>query len=380
MKLLVFNAGSSSLKYRLFELAGDDVPVEKARGEIERIGEGGEAPADHAMAVRRALDDLRRHAEGRFEACAHRVVHGGQRFSDPARVDDETLAAIEAATDLAPLHNGPALAVIRECRRTAAPPVPQVAVFDTAFHRTLPERAFRYALPFELAERLAIRRFGFHGISYRSICDGYFRETRRAIEGSRLVAFHLGNGASACAVRDGRSVDTSMGFTPLEGLVMGTRCGDVDASLIPFIAERTGMTGADVLAQLNDRSGLLGLSGVSRDVREIASAADEGSARARIALEIFAYRARKYLGAYLAALGGADAVLFGGGIGEHASAVRASMLEDLDALGISLDRARNERIRGELGRISADGSRIEAWVVPTDEEAVIARDAAALLG
>lgn len=380
MKLLVFNAGSSSLKYKLFELASRDAPVETERGEIERIGSGGEAPTDHAMAVRSVLDDLHRRGEDRFEAYAHRVVHGGERFREPARVDDETLAAIEEATDLAPLHNAPALAVIRECRRSATPPVPQVAVFDTAFHRTLPERAFRYALTLELAERLGIRRFGFHGLSYRSMCDRYFGQTGRRIEGSRLIAFHLGNGASACALRDGCSIDTSMGFTPLEGLVMGTRSGDLDASLVPYIAEREGMTGAQVLAQLNDRSGLLGLSGISRDVREIERAAGEGSACARLALEIFAYRARKYLGAYLAALGGADAVLFGGGIGEHATTVRAAMLEGLDELGISLDRARNERIRGEVGRISAEGSRIEAWVVPTDEEAVIARDAAALVG
>jgi acetate kinase len=379
VRLLVFNAGSSSLKYRLFELASGDAPAETARGEIERIGEGGEAPADHAMAVRRVLDDLSRRGEDRFEAYAHRVVHGGERFREPARVDDETLAAIEEATDLAPLHNAPALAVIRECRRTATPPVPQVAVFDTAFHRTLPERAFRYALALELAERLGIRRFGFHGLSYRSMCDRYFGETGRRIQPSRLIAFHLGNGASACALRDGRSIDTSMGFTPLEGLVMGTRSGDLDASLVPFIAEREGMTGAEVLAQLNDRSGLLGLSGVSRDVREIERAADEGNSRARLALDIFAYRARKYLGAYLAALGGADAILFGGGIGEHAATVRSAMLDGLEELGISLDPARNERIRGEVGRISAEGSRIEVWVTPTDEEAVIARDAAVLL-
>lgn len=379
MKLLVFNAGSSSLKYRLFGLADQEAPVEKARGEIERIGTGGEAPADHAMAVRRVLGDLERRGEDRFEAYAHRVVHGGERFSDPARIDDETFAAIEAATDLAPLHNGPALAVIRECRKTAPAGTPQIAVFDTAFHRTLPEPAYRYALPLELAERLGIRRFGFHGLSYRSMCDRYFGETGRSVKASRLVAFHLGNGASACALFGGRSLDTSMGFTPLEGLVMGSRCGDLDASLVPYIAGREGWTGAQVLAQLNDRSGLLGLSGVSRDVREIERAADEGNARARLALEIFAYRARKYLGAYLAVLGGADAVLFAGGIGEHAAGIRATMLEGLEELGISLDRTRNEKVRGEIGRISAEGSRIEAWVIPTDEEAVIAGDASRLL-
>lgn len=380
MKLLVFNAGSSSLKYRLFELADGSGPVGTHRGAIERIGGEGEDPPDHAMAVRRALRDLHDLGEDRFGAFAHRVVHGGEEFAGPVRVDDETLGAIEAAASLAPLHNGPALAVVRECRRTAGTCTPQVAVFDTAFHRTLPKQASLYALPFELSERHHIRRFGFHGLSYRSMADRYFAETARRVEGSRLIAFHLGNGASACAIRDGRSVDTSMGFTPLEGLVMGTRSGDLDPSLVPYLAEREGVTGAEIIERLNQGSGLLGLSGVSRDTREIERAAREGNARARLALEIFAYRARKYLGSYLAALGGADAVLLGGGIGEHAVGIRSAILEGLEDLGISLDGARNDGIRGGIGRITADGSKIEAWVVPTDEESVIARDASALLG
>lgn len=380
MKLLVFNAGSSSLKYRLFESAHGTGPVGTHRGTIERIGGEGEDPPDHAMAVRRALRDLHDLGENRFGAFAHRVVHGGEAFAEPVLLDDATLAAIERATALAPLHNGPALAVVRECRRATGTDTPQVAVFDTAFHRTLPERASLYALPFEISERHHIRRFGFHGLSYRSMADRYFAETARPMEGSRLIAFHLGNGASACAIRDGRSVDTSMGFTPLEGLVMGTRSGDLDPSLVPYLAEREGVTGAEIVERLNCGSGLLGLSGVSRDTREIERAAREGNARARLALEIFAYRARKYLGSYLAALGGADAVLLGGGIGENAVGIRAAILEGLEDLGISLDGARNGGIRARIGRITADGSRIEAWVVPTDEESVIARDAGALLG
>lgn len=380
MKLLVFNAGSSSLKYRPFDVpAGGALFATSSGGNVERIGGGEDRAADHTTAVRWALKDLSQCGQDRFDAVAHRVVHGGEAFTEPVRVDDATLRAIERATALAPLHNGPALAVIRECRRTANASIPQVAVFDTAFHRTLPDRARLYALPFELGERHRIRRFGFHGLSYRSLLDRYFEETGRPIEGSRLVALHLGNGASACAVRDGRSVDTSMGFTPLEGLVMGTRSGDLDPSLVPFLAEREGVDGARIVEILNHESGLLGLSGVSRDTREIERAAQQGNARARLALDVFAYRARRYLGAYLAALGGADAVLFGGGIGEHAAGVRAAILEGLDDLGISLDRGRNDRARGEIGRITADGSRIEAWVVPTDEETVIARDAAALL-
>ena len=380
MKLLVFNAGSSSLKYRGFEVPSGGVPVERTgvRGVVERIGEGGGA-ADHAAAVGQALRALPPSEQTEFDAFAHRVVHGGDRFGAPVLIDDETLDAIERATARAPLHNGPALAVIGECRRTTRPATPQVAVFDTAFHRTLPDRTLFYALPFDLARRHGVRRFGFHGLSYRSMLDGYARATGRSVEGSRLVAFHLGNGASACAMRDGRSVDTSMGFTPLEGLVMGTRSGDIDPALVPYLAEREGVSCEGIVELLNERSGLAGVSGVSRDVREIENAAANGNARARLALQIFAYRARKYLGAYLAALGGADAVLFGGGIGEHVTSVRAAILEGLDELGISLDRERNDRVREGLGRISADGSRIEAWVVPTDEEAVIAQDAAALL-
>ncbi len=380
MKLLVFNAGSSSLKYRPFDVPAGGPPLAaSAGGNIERIGGGEDRAADHATAVRWALKDLSQRGQDRFDAFAHRVVHGGEAFTEPVRVDDATLRAIERATALAPLHNGPALEVIRECRRTETVSTPQVAVFDTAFHRTLPDRARLYALPFELAERHRIRRFGFHGLSYLSLLDRYFGQTGRPIEGSRLVALHLGNGASACAIRDGRSIDTSMGFTPLEGLVMGTRSGDLDPSLVPFLAEREGVDGAQVVEILNHESGLLGLSGVSRDTREIESAAEHGNARARLALDVFAYRARRYLGAYLAALGGADAVLFGGGIGEHAAGVRGAILEDLDEMGISLDRGRNDRVRGEIGRITADRSRIEAWVVPTDEETVIARDAAGLL-
>jgi acetate kinase len=380
VRLLVFNAGSSSLKYRLFEVSNDESPVENAavRGVVERIGESGGA-ADHPAAVGQALRELVPSGQTEFDAFAHRVVHGGDRFAAPVLIDDETLDAIERATARAPLHNGPALAVIGECRRTTRPATPQVAVFDTAFHRTLPDRALFYALPFDLARRHGVRRFGFHGLSYRSMLDGYARATGRSVEGSRLVAFHLGNGASACAMRDGRSVDTSMGFTPLEGLVMGTRSGDIDPALVPYLAEREGVSCEGIVELLNERSGLAGVSGVSRDVREIENAAANGNARARLALQIFAYRARKYLGAYLAALGGADAVLFGGGIGEHAAGIRASILEGLEELGITLDRERNDRVREGLGRISADGSRIEAWVVPTDEEAVIAQDAAALL-
>jgi acetate kinase len=381
VRLLVFNAGSSSLKYRLFEVSNDESPVENAavRGVVERIGESAGDVADHAAAVRQALAKIRRSGAEAFNGFAHRVVHGGEDFAEAVRIDDETLAAIERATALAPLHNGPALAVIRECRREASAAIPQLAVFDTAFHRTLPERAFLYALPLDLARRHGVRRFGFHGLSYRSMIGGWSRAAGRPIDGSRLIAFHLGNGASACAIRDGRSVDTSMGFTPLEGLVMGTRSGDIDPALVPYLAQREGVSCGDIVELLNERSGLAGVSGVSRDVREIENAAASGNSRAGLALEIFVYRARKYLGAYLAALSGADAVLFGGGIGEHAAGIRASILEGLEELGISLDRSRNASASGGATRVSSDGSRIGAWVVPTDEEAVIARDAAALL-
>ena len=374
MRVLVFNAGSSSLKHRVIELAGRGLLPGRvlASGIVERIGETG-GPTDHGGAARAVLSET-----AGLEAVAHRVVHGGERFAEPVRLDEKALSELEALGEIAPLHNAPALAVIRECRR-ALPDLPEVAVFDTGFHRSLPEKASAYAIPPDLAARHGIRRFGFHGISYRSMMEKYSGLRGRPPQELRLVAFHLGNGASACAIDRGRSVDTSMGFTPLEGLVMGTRSGDLDPALVPYLARREGISAEDIVRLFNERSGLAGVSGVSRDARQVEGAAEAGNARARLALDLFAYRARKFLGAYLAVLGGADAVLFGGGIGEHSPAIRAAIVDGLEELGLELDPFRNEGLRGEEGRISAEESRIEIRVVATDEESVIARDAIGLL-
>jgi acetate kinase len=377
MRVLVFNAGSSSLKYRVVEGSAErpaDVRTILS-GRVERIGEG-ETATDHASAARGILSGEA--AAAGYEALAHRVVHGGERFSAPAALDEEAMRALEALDEIAPLHNGPALSVVRECRRTR-PDLPDVAVFDTAFHREMPPRAAAYAIPPELAARHGIRRFGFHGIAFRSMMEQYSARAGRPAAELRLIAFHLGNGASACAIDRGRSVDTTMGFTPLEGLVMGTRSGDLDPALVPYLASREGISASDVVELLNEGAGLAGVSGLSRDAREIESAARAGNARAALALDLFAYRARKSLGACLAVLGHADAVLFGGGIGEHMPPIRAAILEGLEELGLELDRSANDALRQGEGRISMKSSKIEIRVVPPDEESIIARDAIALL-
>jgi acetate kinase len=377
MRVLVFNAGSSSLKFRIVEESPGDIAPSRAllSGSVERIGED-KAPPDHAGAARGIL--LGDAAAASYEAMAHRVVHGGERFSAPVALDGDTIAALEGLGEIAPLHNARALAVIKACR-DARPDLPQVAVFDTAFHRGMPERASSYAIPGDLATRHGVRRFGFHGTAFRSLMEKYARRRGRRAEDLRLIAFQLGNGASACAIDRGRSVDTSMGFTPLEGLVMGTRSGDLDPALVAYLARREGVAAGEIVSWLNERSGLAGVSGVSRDAREIERAANAGDARARLALDLFAYRARKYLGAYLAVLGRADAVLLGGGIGEHMPAIRAAILDGLEALGLRLDPSRNEKQLEGDGLISAGDSRIEGWALATDEESVIARDAIALL-
>jgi acetate kinase len=377
MRLLVFNAGSSSLKYRVVEgSAGGATAVRTVlSGHVERIGESETAP-DYASAAGEILSGAA--AAAGYEAMAHRVVHGGERFSAPVALDEEAMRALEALDEMAPLHNGPALSVVRECRRTR-PDLGNVAVFDTAFHREMPPRAAAYAIPPEVAARHGIRRFGFHGIAFRSMMEQYAARAGRPAAELRLIAFHLGNGASACAIDRGRSVDTTMGFTPLEGLVMGTRSGDLDPALVPYLASREGISASDVVEIFNERSGLAGVSGLSRDAREIESAARSGNARAALALDLFAYRARKSLGAYLAVLGRADAVLFGGGIGEHMPPIRAAILEGLETLGLELDRPANDALQQGEGRISAKSSNIEIRVVPPDEESVIARDAIGLL-
>lgn len=362
-RVLVLNAGSSSLKFEVVVLGAD----ERSGGVVERIGEPG-GVAGHTEAVRRVLADL----GSAPEAVGHRIVHGGTRFSQPTLVDDAVEAAIEGLADLAPLHNPPGLAGIRAAR-AVLPDVPHVAVFDTAFHATLPDHAATYAIDRAVAEQYGIRRYGFHGTSFRSVSRAAARLLDRPLDELRMIVLHLGNGASACAIDGGRSIDTSMGLTPLEGLVMGTRSGDVDPGVLLHLA-RLGRSVDEIDALLNRRSGLAGLAG-SNDLRDVAAAAERGEPDAVLAVEVLLHRLRKYLGAYAAELGGVDAVVFTAGIGENAGWLRARALERLGFLGIRVDPQLNATGSGPR-RISPDDAPVAVLVVPTDEELEIAQQTA----
>ena len=363
MNILVINAGSSSLKYQLIDTAAGRVLV---KGLIERVG--GAGVTDHRAALLLALDNV---PLDQIEALGHRIVHGGERFVRPTLLTPEVLGALEALTPLAPLHNPPALAGVRAAL-TALPGLPNVGVFDTAYHATLPPSAFLYAVPYDLYERYGVRRYGFHGVSHAYVAAEAARLLGRPLVDLRLVTLHLGNGASACAVKFGESVDTSMGFTPLEGLVMGTRSGDLDPALAVWLAEREGPAAAG--ATLNRASGLLGLSGVSGDLRDLHAAREAGNPRALDALNVMVHHLRKYVGAYAAVLGGLDAVVFTGGVGEHDAWTRAELIGGLGVFGFRLDPAANARHSTFI-----TSGRPAALVVPTDEEAEIARLTAGLL-
>jgi len=407
MNILVLNVGSSTLKFQLIDT--DESKIARAddrrlaRGHIERIG--GEAIVtleatgasqtkstaalrDHAAAVERVIAWLTSQESGvpissvgEIEAVGHRVVHGGERFTHSTRVDAELWRELEDLIDLAPLHNPHNLRGITAARAVLGPGIPQVAVFDTAFHHSLPEIAYIYAIPYQYYRRYRVRRYGFHGTSHRYVAYRYRKLTGVSREDTRLVTMHLGNGSSACAIRGGDSVDTSMGFTPLEGLVMGTRSGDLDPAILDYIAVKEGLTLRDVELLLQKQSGLLGISGLTHDMRELLAEEQEtGDRRARIAIDVFCYRARKYIGAYLAATGGANAIVFTGGIGENSPEVRRRILQDLEWAGVQLDLEANRRmVGGAEGSICADGARLCAWVIPTDEELLIARDTARLV-
>ncbi len=366
--VFVLNAGSSSLKYRLVDPGSGAV---HATGTIERVGEAGGVP-DHEAAVRRALDAI----DGLPPpvACGHRVVHGGERFDAAVVVTPAVERAIEDLADLAPLHNPPNLAGIRAAR--AVLDVPQVAVFDTAFHRTIPRAAATYAIPADLAERHAVRRYGFHGTSHRYVSGQAAAFLGLPVERTRLIVLHLGNGASACAVDGGRSVDTSMGMTPLEGLVMGTRSGDLDPAAIFHLHRRAGLGFDELEAVLNRSSGLKGLTGRG-DMRDVQAAAARGDDRAALALDVVAHRLRHYIGAYWAVLGGLDAVVFTAGIGEHDDELRARTVAPLAGLGLRIDPERNAAVSTEARRVSPGEDAPAVLVVPTDEELEIARQTAA---
>ncbi|MBI4609649.1 MAG: acetate kinase [Candidatus Rokubacteria bacterium] len=402
MNILVLNCGSATVKFQVIAIDGPKFSAggerRLARGTIDRLGSqaiaffeaaggathrGMAAIPDYRTAVERILawvcsaesgiSEINRPSD--FGAVGHRVVHGGTRFTEPVLIDEDVLAAIEALGEVAPLHNPPAVSGMRAALHALGPSTPMIAVFDTAFHHTLPEHAYTYAIPYELAGRHGLRRYGFHGTSHRYVAERYAEITSKPLDNVTLITLHLGNGCSATAVKRGVAVDTSMGFTPLEGLVMGTRSGDLDPAVLEVLARKEGLSLTQAIDLLNGQSGLLGLSGRSHDMRILLKAAGQpGGERARLAIEVFCYRVRKYIGAYLAALGGAEGVVFTGGIGENAPAVRARICAGLQWFGLTLDPARNNAAAAQEARISTEDSRVHAWVIPTDEELLIARD------
>jgi acetate kinase len=403
MNVLVFNPGSNSLKFELVAARQPQTTPDEGRklvgGSIENIGEKSKVSlvenkrvvhqeridtADYDAATRWVLTwlnsnkHLGRPGIAQLDAVGHRVVHGGDHFAAPVRIDDDVIAKIEELEDLAPLHNTPAVSVIRASREFLGANVPMVAVFDTVFHGSIPPRAGVYPLPFELARRHRIRRYGFHGISHEYLVRRYAQITNAPLESVTVITLHLESGCSACAVHRGRSVDTSMGFTPLEGLMMGKRSGDIDPSIVGYLARKERVKVDEVEEWLNKESGLLGISGRSHDTRELMKLIEIDD-RVRLALEVFCYRIRKYIGAYLAALGGAEAVIFGGGIGENTPVVRAQTCEGLEWFGLKLDPARNEGVIDREDRITADDSRVQAYVIPSEEELLIAQQVAQYL-
>jgi len=391
MKVLSINCGSSSLKLTLLEVdASGAAPL--AEGAVEAIGpeavvsfqasgeltvRDSKAVGDYGAALSLLLSLLGEERTRAIDAVGHRVVHGGA-VTAPAIIDDEILREIEAARRLAPLHNGPSLDGIRAAQQALAG-VPMVAVFDTAFHASMPAVAAHYALPQELTLKLGLKRYGYHGIAHRSMVERYAELARVSPQDVSIVTLQLGNGCSATAVRDGASIDTSMGFTPLEGLVMGTRPGDVDPSVVTYLQREQRMSPDDVDQMLNHNSGLLGISGSSPDMATLLDEEAQGHPRAHDAVEMFCYRVRKYIGAYLAVLGQMNAVVFGGGIGERAAEIRRRICEPLEPIGLQIDAARNAALVGVEGKFSSDSSQIAAYVIPSDEARIIARDTFDLL-
>jgi acetate kinase len=398
MNVLILNAGSSSLKFQIIatdpERMARRADERLCRGEVESFGESaqfsfqaGDGAKHKATAslhdIQGALDYVLRflfseqsgleavRSTADIHAVGHRVVHGGEHFHDSALIDDAVLHGIDLCVTLAPLHNPVNLQGIRAAQELFGTNTPQVAVFDTSFHQTLPEYAYLYAIPYRYYEEQRIRRYGFHGTSHRYVASRYRELRGLALEQTNIITLHLGNGCSAAAIKAGKAVDTSMGMTPLEGLVMGTRSGDLDPAVVSQIAEIEGISAAEVERLLNGQSGLLGLSGITNDMRELRAS---GSKEARRAIAVFCYRARKYIGSYLAAMGGADAVVFTGGIGENSPEVRASICEGMEWAGVMIDAARNQETIGREGVISADGSKLLAYAIPTNEELLIARD------
>jgi acetate kinase len=403
MNVLVLNCGSSSLKFQLIatdlEAIERNTDRELARGLVERIGSEAlltlraEGRAAQRLAAplrdhRQALDFVLRWlvspeaavpglgSLADVHAVGHRVVHGGEKLTVSVRIDDAIIEQIEDCIDLAPLHNPANLKGIRAARETFGPGIPQAAVFDTSFHSTIPPESFLYALPYQLYVRHRVRRYGFHGTSHRYVAHRYRQLTGRSHEETNIITLHLGNGCSACAIRRGDSLETSMGLTPVEGLVMGTRSGDLDPSILEFLHHKEGMSFDELDTLLNKRSGLLGISGLTNDMRELLAEEKENQdRRARLAIDIFCLRVKGYIGSYLARMNGADAVVFAGGIGENSPEIRRRICADLDFLGIRVDPEKNEAMTGgREGEIGAEGARVRLYVIPTNEELLIARD------
>ena len=395
MNILVINCGSSSLKYQLID---SETEVALAVGLCERIGidgrlnhtpNGGEkvvieqAMPDHEVAIRMVLDALTNENYGviknldEIDAIGHRLVHGGEKFTKSVIIDDEVIAGVEECSPLAPLHNPANLIGVRACQ-AIMPGVPNIGVFDTAFHQTMEPVAYMYGLPYEYYEKYKVRRYGFHGTSHSFVSKRAIQMLNLDPDNSKIIVCHLGNGSSISAVKNGKVVDTSMGMTPMEGLVMGTRCGDMDPTIVEYLAHSLNKSLEEVMVILNKKSGVLGISGVSSDFRDLDKASNEGNERAKLAVEVFSYRTAKYIGSYIAAMNGVDAIVFTAGLGENNIVVREQVLDHFGYMGITLDKEANQ-IRGEEKIISTPDSKVTVAVIPTNEELAIAHETVALL-
>ncbi|MFR5263897.1 acetate kinase [Clostridium sp.] len=396
MNILVINCGSSSLKYQLINMSNEDV---LASGLVERIGIEGsvltqkvegrdkyviETPMEnHNVAIKLVLDALIDEKNGviksmdEIKAVGHRIVHGGEKYTKSAIVTEEVINDIREASKLAPLHNPAHIMGIEACQKLM-PSVPMVVVFDTAFHQTMPEKAFMYGLPYELYEKHHIRKYGFHGTSHKYVSAKVAEVMGKDIKDLKIITCHLGNGSSVSAVKDGKCYDTSMGFTPLEGLVMGTRCGNIDPTVVTFLINELNYTASEVDTLMNKQSGVYGISGVSSDFRDIEAAAKEGNKRAQLALDMFRYRVNQYIGSYAASMGGLDVIVFTAGVGENSASEREGICESLGFMGVELDKEKN-KIRGEIAEISTANSKVKVFIIPTNEELMIAKDTLALI-
>ncbi|NYI50628.1 acetate/propionate family kinase [Macellibacteroides fermentans] len=397
MIILVLNCGSSSVKYKLFDMSKQEV---MAQGGVEKLGLPGsflkftlpsgekvvlekELP-EHNVAIQFILSTLTDNKYGclkslnEIDAVGHRVVHGGEKFSSSVRITNEVIGKVVECIDLAPLHNPPNLKGIR-AMDAIIPGIPQVAVFDTAFHQTMPDYAYMYGLPYSLYKKYGIRRYGFHGTSHRFVSQRACDVLGVPYEKQRIITAHIGNGGSITAIKDGKSIDTTMGLTPVEGLLMGTRCGDVDAGALSFIMDKEGLNAAGLSDLINKQSGVMGLSSISSDMREIEAAIEDGDKKAILTMNVYNYRIKKYIGAYAAALGGLDLLIFTGGVGENQWSTRTAVCRDMEFMGIKLDEAKNDHMRGQEMIISTPDSKVTVMVVPTDEELTIAKDTLEIL-